>query len=103
MAKFHDLLGSLREPGEDGVDPSIYDDLTFEYDAMESGGVAKVAELTDAIASRDAEIGALKAQNYDLLMAVGVGDDESQNDSNDDSSDEPDDESSSAIDNLFGE
>ena len=96
MAKFHDLLGSLREPGDDGVSPTIYDDLTTEYDAMESGGAAKVAELSDAIAARDAEIAALKAQNYDLLMAVAADDpdDDSPTD------DEPD-ESGSAIDDLF--
>jgi hypothetical protein len=98
MAKFHDLLGVLREPGEEGLPPTIYDDLTGEYDAMESGGAAKAAELADALAARDAEIGALKAQNYDLLMAVGSTDDTDDNDSTDD---EPD-ESGSAVDGLFG-
>lgn len=98
MAKFHDLLGTLREPGEDGLPPTIYDDLTTEYDAVESGSAAKVAELSDAIATRDAEIAALKAQNYDLLMSVGT--DEPSNDG--ESSDESEsDESGSAIDTLF--
>ena len=96
MAKFHDLLGTLRDPGEEGVSPTIYDDLTGEYDALESGGAAKVAELSDAIAARDAEIAALKAQNYDLLMSVAA--DEPVDDSPTD--DEPD-ESGSAIDDLF--
>lgn len=97
MAKFHDLLGTLRDPGDEELSPTIYDDLTTEYDAMESGGAAKAAELSDAIAARDAEIAALKAQNYDLLMAVATdepGDDDSFTD------DEPD-ESGSAIENLF--
>lgn len=97
MAKFHDLLGTLRDPGDEELSPTIYDDLTAEYDATESGGAAKVAELSDAIASRDAEIAALKAQNYDLLMSVATdepADDDSPND------DEPD-ESGSAIDDLF--
>lgn len=101
MAKFHDLLGVLRDPGDDVVDPTIYDDLTAEYDAMESGGVAKAAELADAIAQRDAEIAVLKAQNYDLLMAVSTDDSSTDDDADDDDVSDDDDESGSAIDKLF--
>jgi hypothetical protein len=65
---FEELIAALREPGEDGVSPTIYDDLTASYSAVTEGSAAKIAELEETINAQTAEISRLKAVNYDLLM-----------------------------------
>lgn len=68
---FNELVALLREPGEDGLPESIYDDLTSSYQLAVDGGAASVAERDASIAEKDAEIARLKALNFDLLMAAG--------------------------------
>lgn len=94
---FIDLLGNLREPGEDGLPDSLYDDLATEWSALESGSAARIAELTETIDANTSEISRLKSKNYDLLMssnASGVGGT---------STDEPDSDDAAprGIDDLF--
>ena len=96
MADFHELLKQIMEPSED-LPETIFDDLRSEYDALRSGSVAKVEELTAAQQADKAEIARLKAVNFDLLTASGV-----QKDSDADESDSGDDDDSPmTIDDLF--
>lgn len=71
MADFSDLIAALQS---DSPPETIYDDLTAAYgeraQLAESAG-ARVAELEAANAALLAEIGDLKARNYDLLVRVG--------------------------------
>jgi hypothetical protein len=72
MARFHDLVGRLQNPGEDGEpDPTIFDDLTAEYDTLFEGSQNKTQELSEKIAQVNGEVSRLKSANYDLLTQVG--------------------------------
>jgi pheromone shutdown protein TraB len=73
MARFHELMGQMREPGEDGLPESIYDDLTSEYDTLFDGSSTTIADRDAVIAARDEEITRLKSKNYDLLVNVSGG------------------------------
>ena len=72
---FDEILALLREPGEDGVSPTIYDDLSASYNSAVEGGAAALTEQSSAndVANAElvAEIARLKALNFDLLMAAG--------------------------------
>jgi len=92
---FAELLAQLQNPGEDGLSPTIYDDLSAAYTNDTSTRDAKIEVQGTDLAAAQAEILALKAMNYDLLMAAGIdnssdsGDDNSETDSeSDDDSDE---------------
>ena len=73
---FEEILALMREPGEDGVPDTIYDDLTASYNTVVEGGVAALTAQGDAHESANAELVAeiarLKALNFDLLMAAGT-------------------------------
>lgn len=100
---FATLLDSLRNPGDDGPNETIYDDITAAYSAVSEradSGDARIAEMTAANDALKAEIAALKARNYDLLMAVDAGSNDSVSDSGDDSADEDDDDFI-GVDDLF--
>jgi len=97
MARFHELIEMLRNPGEDGVPETVYDDLGAEYESVLSGSVERDALHEEAIIALNGEISALKAQNYDLLMAQARSADAEPE--ADDPEDEPEDE---GIDSLFG-
>lgn len=85
MANFHDLLGILRNPGDDGVPDTIYDDLVQDYDTVFQGYTANTEQQRARIAELEAETSRLKSANYDLLMSVGTGDDlENQQDNEQD-------------------
>lgn len=73
MADFEELMNSLQNAGEDGPGETIYDDLRASYNDRVSAGDAKVAELTASNETANAEIGRLKAHNYDLLTQVQRG------------------------------
>ena len=69
---FAELLALLQNPGEDGLPPTIYDDLSGAYTNDMSTRDAKIQVTSDDLAAAQAEILALKAMNYDLLMAAGI-------------------------------
>jgi len=69
---FEELVELLRNPGEDGLPDTIYDDLSGAYTGVVEGSQARIAEIEATLAERDSMIASLKAQNYDLLMQVGV-------------------------------
>ena len=73
MADFEELLSKLRNPGDDGPGETIYDDLNAAYNDRVSAGDAKVAELSAAGETANAEVARLKAHNYDLLTTIQQG------------------------------
>lgn len=93
---FNELLAQLREPGEDGVPDTIYDDLSSSYSLAVEGGAASVAAVQSALDEAISEIARLKAMNFDLLTAVAS--DEVTDDSDTDPTEPPGDVS---IDSLF--
>lgn len=98
---FAELLEMLKNPGEDGIPDTIYDDLTNAYNsvsqshsdtvaeygaAQETWGSEKAAMEEEHASGRQAlesEISRLKAMGFDALMsAPGAGNEEdSGNDS----------------------
>lgn len=72
MPNFHDLVNVLREPGDDGVPDTIYDDLTREFDTTLEGFNATTEKQNQKIAQYEAEVKRLKSANYDLLISVGT-------------------------------
>lgn len=93
---FEALIAKLRNPGEDPVPETIYDDLSQAYSSVLSGAAEKEAAHENALKEREAEISRLKAQNFDLLMSAPAQQvsTETQDQASDD--DEP-----SGIDSLF--
>lgn len=99
---FEQLMGILRDPGPDGLPGTIYDDLTAAYQDATTTRDAKIGEMSDVVQSYESEISRLKAMNYDLLIASGAGQQNSDSDDGD-SDDDGDDESDTiTTDSLFG-
>ena len=96
MADINELLDKLRNPGEDGIPDTIYDDIAGTYNHAVETRDAKISETEKALQEREAEISALKSANYDLMMSTAVEKDEG----GDESETEPED-SPSGIDDLF--
>ena len=94
---FQELVDSLKSPGEDGPSPSIYDDLTAEYNTAVEGGRAKLDEMGVALEKANGEVARLKALNFDLLTATPAPPpDETPEE-------EPTPDTQSGIDALFGD
>lgn len=95
---FEQLIAMLRNPGDDGIPETIYDDLSASYTDATSTRDAKISETSSAVEELTAELLRVKAMNYDLLIAAGVdnsdesGDDESNSDSDSDSDEIGDDD-----------
>ena len=91
-------MALLRDPGEQGLPETIYDDLSSSYNVAVEGGVAALntsdAAHSAAAAELVGEIARLKALNFDLLMAAGTETSEPKVESTNES-DEP------SIDSLF--
>jgi hypothetical protein len=96
---FDDLMALLRDPGEDGLPETIYDDLSSSYNSVVESGAAALSEQSAtndaATAELVAEIARLKALNFDLLMAAGTEHTETSEETKSESDDEP------SIDSLF--
>jgi hypothetical protein len=73
MGKFHEMVNGMKESIEEGTDASIYDDLTAEYDSTFESYTESVRERDERIAALESKVGALKSQNFDLLMKVDTG------------------------------
>lgn len=97
-------IAMLREPPEDGLPETIYDDLHATYSTLSEragiadGAEAKVAELSAVNEGLAQEVSRLKAHNYDLLMATAGDPGEHAAESQDD-----DDDDSTSIDDLFSD
>lgn len=72
--RFNELMSAIREPGEEGVNPSIYDDLTAVFTGTFENYTESVRTRDEKIAELEGKVGTLKSQNFDLLMKVGTGD-----------------------------
>ena len=97
--RFNELVETLRSPGEEGPDPSIYDDLVAEYAATveaREGAEAKIAELSSQYEAANAEVARLKAANWDLASSITPPADETPEQT-------PTPDTQSGIDALFGE
>lgn len=96
---FADNIALLRDPGDNALAPSIYDDLLSDYDSQVSlaeGAGAKVAEYEAMVAELTETVARLKSHNYDLLMQIGTTPDETPDDTPDDAAEE-----SGGVDDLF--
>lgn len=71
--RFHEIVNAIKEPGEEGIDPSIYDDLTAEYTSTFENYTESVRKRDEEIAALKSTVGSLKSQNFDLLMRVDTG------------------------------
>lgn len=93
---FNELVALLRNPGDDGLPETIYDDLTSSYNLAVEGGAASLSASEAEVASLREEVSRLKALNFDLLMAAGG------EKSDDEPTDEPTDPiGETSIDDLF--
>lgn len=68
-----EILASLRatDPDTLGEVPGMVDQIAQIVGDRQAGADAMVAELNEALTSRDAEIQRLQAENYKLMTAVG--------------------------------
>ena len=63
---------SSEEKTEENTTQETRVEETVDYAKLLEGANAKIANLEEALAAKDAENVALKAANYDLLMQIGV-------------------------------
>ena len=88
---FEELIAMMRNPGEDGIPETIYDDLSASYTELSSTSGAALETANATVAQLQAELTAAKAHNYELMMQTPVApsdnsvDDESNDDSDSDS------------------
>lgn len=73
MSRFDELMNAIRNPGDDGVPDTIYDDLTAEYNTAFEGYTENSREKDETIAHLNGEVSRLKSANYDLLTKVQTG------------------------------
>ena len=86
---FQGLVNSLRNPGDEGVPDTIYDDLTNVFNTTFEGYTANTAEKEAEIARLAGEVSRLKSANYDLLTKVSTGTDPIDIDGPDDADETP--------------
>ena len=99
---FTELLALLQNPGEDGIPPTIYDDLSASYTDATSTRDAKIQVSEETVAQLQAELLAAKAANWDLMQQIPVANsEETPDDVND--SDNPDDPDNVGDDDDFFE
>ncbi len=89
MTDFHELVNRLRNPGDDGVPDTIFDDLTVTYDTAFEGWTGTVQQKDEDISRLNGEVSRLKSANYDLLTRVSNGTDPIDNDGPNDADEAP--------------
>lgn len=80
---FAELIAALRNPGEDGVPDSIYDDLSASYTDATSTRDAKITTSESRVAELELELLAAKAANWDLFQQIPQGDPDPNSGDND--------------------
>lgn len=93
---FNELMALARNPGDDGLPDTFYDDVESSHNLAVDGATAKIAELETSGAALSAEIASLKALNFDLLMAAG-----SETSATEESTDTPTADDAPSIESLF--
>ena len=96
---FADNIALLRDPGDNAIAPSIYDDLLSDYDsqvALAEGSGAKLAVYEAMVSELSETVARLKSHNYDLLTQVSATPDDAPDDTTDDAAEE-----STGVDDLF--
>ena len=84
MTDFHELVNRLRNPGDEEVPDTIFDDLTTTYDTAFEGWNSTVLSKDEEISRLTGEVSRLKSSNYDLLTKVSTGTDPTDVDDPDD-------------------
>lgn len=85
---FEQLLAMLRNPGEDGIPDTIYDDLSASYTEGTSTANAAATTANNRVAELELALLQAKADNWDLTQMLPVA--ESQEPGNNDSNDSDD-------------
>lgn len=87
MATFDEIVAQLRNPGDTGIAPELFDTLAQTYQDDISIRDAAVTERDATILERDAaliesasEIKRIKAANYDLMITKTSGGNQSDDD-----------------------
>lgn len=75
MSDFHELVNRLRNPGDEEVPDTIFDDLTTTYDTAFEGWNGVVSQKDAELQRLNGEVSRLKSANYDLLTKVSNGTD----------------------------
>lgn len=98
---FEQMLELLRNPPEDGLPETIYDDMGASHASAIETREAKIAQMTAdmeaSIQERDSEISRLKSANYDAMMSASAGD----NGEREETEDDTDDDEETGIEELF--
>ncbi len=89
MTDFHELVNRLRNPGDEELPDTIFDDLTTTYDTAFEGWNGVVSEKDADIQRLTGEVSRLKSANYDLLTKVSTGTDPIDGNGPDDADDPP--------------
>lgn len=74
MARFHDMVGEYNSADDENKSPTIFDDLTSEYDNAFNSYQSATAAKDQEIAKRDETIAKLQSRNYELLEQVSTQD-----------------------------
>lgn len=103
---FEALINAVQNPGEDGIPPTIYDDIRATYQGVQdqfSSAQAKIGELTESNTTLAEQLNAMKAANYDLLTQVNAQSAPEKNGDNgdSDSDDSDNEEDDGGIDAFF--
>lgn len=76
------LLESIKNPSEDGVPETVYDDITAGFNSTIAGhgdsmaeANAKISSLETALAAKENELNDYKLRTFDRLMNSPVSDD----------------------------
>lgn len=88
---FAELIAMLRNPGEDGIPDTIYDDLSASYTDATSTRDAKITQSSADLESLQAELIAAKAANWDLVQQIPQVDSSDNSGENDPSETDADD------------
>lgn len=98
---FEQLIAMLRNPGEDGLPDTIYDDLSASYTEATSTANAAATTANNRVAELELALLKAKADNWDLTQMLPVA--ESQEPDNNDSNDSDDDSDDVGDDDDFFE
>ena len=106
MAKVTDLLSSLGV-AEDGISTVYPDtfvgDISAAYDEDMSIPAARISVLEADLAAAQAEILALKAHNYELMVSVPAEEPDAEPEGEPDAEEPDDNDDTSGVDSLFKE